>query len=162
MTELDLRHALRDSVDEVLERMFFAETMGECSPPDGAENAPDEIAVGLTFQGEPSGCLLLRLTSGAAGQIAADFLGIDEPEVSQTQTTDVVRELANMICGSVLSRVENSATFQLGSPRIVQPSAEIAKSLAATTYCVQLPKGRLSVNIGTENPICLQLGPSAY
>ena len=158
-----MRDAVRASVEEVLETMFFAETMGECPAVDPAEEPPpDEIAAGLTFQGEPSGCMLLRITLDAARQITADFLGLDDAEISDNQISEVVRELANMICGSVLSRVESSVTFQLGPPRVVRPSAEIIRSLAPTTYGVRLTNGRLRVNIGTESPICLQLAPSAY
>ena len=154
--------ALRDSVEEVLEKMFFAQTMGEC-PVDPAEGQPaDEIAVSLAFQGEPSGLFWLRLTTVAARQIAADFLGIDEPEISGIQTSDAIRELSNMICGSVLSRVESAATFQLGAPQIVPAAEEIAGSLSNTRYCVQLSNGRLTVNFGTGVPLCQQPAQSAY
>ena len=30
-----------------------------------------------------------------------------------------MRELANMICGAVLSRIESTATFRLGAPHVV-------------------------------------------
>jgi CheY-specific phosphatase CheX len=142
-----IRQALRDSVTEVLEKMFFLETMGECVQP--CAEPGNEIAAELTFDGEPPGALLLRLTWEAARQIAADFLGIDEAELSVVQTSEVVRELANMICGSVLSRVEGVSTFHLAAPRIVPPSAEMAADLASTRYCVQLSNGRLTVDIGT-------------
>ncbi len=142
--------------------MFFAQTMGECSL-DPAEGRPvDEIAVSLAFEGEPSGLFLLRLTTAAARQIAADFLGIDEEEVSDTRISEVVRELANMICGSVLSRVESAATFQLGAPQIVPACQEIAGSLSNTRYCVQLSNGRLTLNFCTGVPLCKQPAQSAY
>jgi CheY-specific phosphatase CheX len=151
--------------------MFFVETMGESEDSDGAPlageplagGAPaDEIAVSLTFQGEPPGALLLRLTSEAARQISADFLGIDEAEVSALQTSEVIRELANMICGSVLSRVESAAAFHLGAPRIVTASEEIARSISNTRYRVRLSNGQLTVNIGTGIPICPQPAQSAF
>lgn len=148
MTDHLIRQALRDSVNEVLEKMFFVETPGEASDTTGDPQA-NEIVVALTFQGAPSGSFLLRLTGAAAHQFAADFLGIDEAEVSGIQTSEVVRELANMICGSVLSRVESAATFRLAAPRIVPPSEEVAGSLSNTRYCAQLFNGRLAVNIGT-------------
>jgi CheY-specific phosphatase CheX len=163
VNEILMRQALRESVNEVLEKMFFAQTIGECSNASPTADQPaDEVAVSLTFQGKPSGLFLLRLTTAAARQIAADFLGLDEAEVSDRQTSEVIRELANMICGSVLSRVESAATFQLGAPRILLPCEEVAESLSNTRYCVQLFNGRLSVNFGTGIPICPQPAQSAY
>jgi CheY-specific phosphatase CheX len=122
--------------------MFFAEVLGESAEP---EPATGDIAVQLTFQGEPSGSLLLCLTGGAARQIAADFLALDESEVSAAQTCDVVRELSNMICGSVLSRLESTTPFHLAGPQIVQPSAESGAGPSHTRYCVQLSNGTLTV-----------------
>ena len=161
MNENVIRQALRESVDEVLERMFFVEVLGESTDPVSDASA-GEIAAALTFQGDPSGSFLLRLTTVAARQIAADFLGIDEVDVSDIQTSDVVRELTNMICGSVLSRIESSATFRLGEPRIVPYSEEVAASFARTRYSAELPNGKLTVNLGTGIPTCPQPAQSAF
>jgi len=161
VNEAFLRDALHDSLNEVLEKMFFVETLGECATPSGDSPAGD-IAVSLPFHGEPSGSFLLKLTSIAARQIAADFLGIDEGEVSEIRISEVVRELANMICGSVLSRVENTATFNLGEPRIVPVSEEIAGSQSNARCCVQLSNGRLLANLCTGTLTCPQPAQSAY
>jgi CheY-specific phosphatase CheX len=161
--EIVFRQALRDSVDEVLEKMFFAETLGEASGPDEAGDLPaDTITVELTFQGEPSGSMCLRLTDDSAREIAADFLGLERAEISSDQISEVVRELANMICGSVLSRVESAATFHLGVPRIVACGQQCAESPWNTCYRVQLSHGRLTVNIGAGTTKCPQPVQSAY
>jgi chemotaxis protein CheY-P-specific phosphatase CheC len=120
----------------------------------------DEIAAGLTFQGEPSGSFLLRLTTVAARQIAADFLGIDESQISDSKTCEVVCELANMICGSVLSRVESAATFRLGEPRIEPAPEEVVFDSWYTHYAAALSNGRLMVTLGTGIPLCPQSAPS--
>jgi CheY-specific phosphatase CheX len=156
-----IHQALRDSVHEVLERMFFVDVLGESTDP-AADAWAGEIAAALTFQGDPSGSFLLRLTTVAARQIAADFLGIDEVDVSDIQTSDVVRELTNMICGSVLSRIESAATFRLGEPRIVPPAEEIPVNFVNTRYAAELPNGRLIVNLGTGIPTCPQPAQSAF
>lgn len=160
MGEIVFRQALRDSVDEVLEKMFFAETLGELSGPDEAGEA---ITVELTFQGEPSGWMCLRLTADAAREIAVDFLGIEDgAEISNDRISEVVRELANMICGSVLSRVESAATFRLGVPRIVACCEQCTESPRNTCYRAQLSHGRLTVNIGAGTTKCPQPVQSAY
>src|ERR1700743_3225582 len=74
VSELEMRQALRTAVDEVLERMFFAETLGGCTACDAECAAGEKLAVRLTFAGEPSGFLLLHMSAPAARQIAADFL----------------------------------------------------------------------------------------
>jgi CheY-specific phosphatase CheX len=163
VAEIVFRQALRDSVDEVLGKMFFAETLGDAPDPgEGGDFPAGAIAVELTFEGEPSGSMCLRLTADAAPEIAADFLGMDASEVSSGQVSEVVRELANMICGSVLSRVESSATFRLGVPRIVASSEQCVEPLGNTCYRVQLSHGRLTVNIGAETTKCPQPVQSAY
>jgi len=145
--ETVLHEALRDSVDEVLEKMFFAETLGEASD---ARPEPDDIAVEVPFEGELAGVMCLHLTAASAHEIAADFLGIDAAEISPTQVSEVACELANMICGSVLSRVESTVAFRLGVPRIVtSPEEPPAASSPHSPYCVQLSKGRIAVCIAT-------------
>jgi len=156
--EAALHQALRDSVDEVLEKMFFAETLGEAP---GASPEADDIAVELSFEGEEPGVMCLRLTAAAAREIAADFLGIETAEISPIQVSEVVRELANMICGSVLSRVESAVVFRLGVPRIVAPSPQLPPPSAQPLYCVQLSNGRITVNIVTGTSQCPRLVPSA-
>jgi CheY-specific phosphatase CheX len=148
VSELLVREALRDSVNEVLEKMFFVEALGESpdSAPDGTEPAA-EIAARLTFDGEPSGSLTLRLTSAAARPIAADFLGTDVETVSDRQVEEVVCELANMICGSVLSRVESATIFNLAAPQIVQPTGHAAASPDTSSYAVDLSDGTLTVTV---------------
>jgi hypothetical protein len=55
--------------------------------------------------------------------VGAGFLGREEAEVSDGQAGEVVCELANMICGSVLSRLESEETFQITHPELVPQEA---------------------------------------
>jgi CheY-specific phosphatase CheX len=158
-----LQQALQDSTEEVLEKMFFIR------PLDGRGEtvAETEVIAQLTFEGDPSGSLTLSVAAGAARSVAADFLGEDEPALSEQQIGDVVCELANMICGSVLSRVESTATFQLASPRIVSSANEIeapagqsvgpartpfpvAGRERSTIHAIETCRGAMVVTINTE------------
>lgn len=132
----------------------------------GQESAPEpEIVAHLTFKGEPSGSLTLSVAAGAARSVAADFLGEEEPALSEQQIGEVVCELANMICGSVLSRVESAITFQLATPRIVasasategrtNPGLGAAPSSTAdaehsTVHAIETCGGSMVVMINTE------------
>src|SRR5580698_7386137 len=103
--------ALRESTVEVLEKMFFISDVG--GPVPESDSAAPEIAARLTFDGSLPGWLALRMSKMAARSIAADFLGEEVETLTDRQEKEMVCELANMICGSVLSRAENETTFHL-------------------------------------------------
>lgn len=155
VNESVMLRALRNSVHEVLEKMFFAQVLEEepCSGPP-IPLRPAGITARVTFQGEPPGALTMRITSAAARSIAADFLGHDPETVSHRQITEVVCELANMICGSLLSRVEGATTFNLSAPQIVPPAAEPDGGSAITFYAADLSNGTLTVAVTIGLPTC--------
>jgi hypothetical protein len=135
--------------------MFFLDTVGEaCEPPAGA----DTVTVHLSFEGDPAGCFEMRLARPAATAIAADFLGEDAGSLTRQQSTDVTLELANMICGAVLSRIESSATFRLGAPHVVGDNGadDTRKPWQeeATRYTVETGSGTLTAAIRMETRTC--------
>jgi CheY-specific phosphatase CheX len=104
--------ALDRAVGDVLETMFFAEVSGPACPPDASA-----VGAAMTFRGEPSGYFSLCLTPQAAKRLTVDFMGAEDPDaVTQEDISAVVRELANMICGAVLSCVYKDGVFDLASP----------------------------------------------
>ena len=152
-------------MEEVLEKMFFIQCLGE--PREFVSES--EVVAYLTFEGDPSGSLTLRVTAGAARSVAADFLAAEEPDLSEQQIGDVICELANMICGSVLSRVESATTFRLASPRIVafesdpqdlaggasEPEASptlASDARSSAVRAVDIGSGRMVVSINQETP----------
>jgi CheY-specific phosphatase CheX len=112
-TLADLRGVLAQSVGEVLEKMFFS----EASEPGPKDRSIDRgICARVRFAGSPSGTCWLVLAEPCARTLAADFLGIDEESVGAGQCGEIVAELANMICGSVVSRIESESRFELSPP----------------------------------------------
>ena len=143
----EIATALRESVEEVLERMFFIECLGESPEPP----AEPELSAWVSFQGDPSGDFLLRITTTRARSAAADFLGLDPSAMSEGQWGEVVCEMANMICGSVLSRMEASKSFRLAAPRSATGEEKITGSAAAG--CVlEIEQGQIAVTMSTEIP----------
>src|SRR5579871_908375 len=137
MTDTSIQLALRESVVEVLEKMFFIEAItdlpAEAAPPDPA------VVVALDFDGDPPGVFRMSLARAAAALIAADFLGEDPDSLAGPQVDEVAKELANMICGAVLSRIESSVTFRLSAPDLV----------ASGTLDESTPRGPFPVNTCT-------------
>jgi CheY-specific phosphatase CheX len=160
--------ALRDAVAETLETMFFVTDLEECGP----AACPDEPALlaHVDFTGEPSGRLTLRASLSLARSLAADFLGEDEEAIGHSQVTDVFAELANVVCGALLTRTESSCTFRLSSPHVFSPgesstsvedpSAESAGYHAE--YAVALSDELLAVLLRTEVIECRPAEKSAF
>jgi len=113
---------LAEASSEVLETMFFTGVMGAAQP-DPADTWP-RLTARLSFDGQPSGVLTLRVSEPAARALAANFLASEGDELpSATQLGGVACELANMVCGSLLSRLGSQNHFRLTSPELVSPDA---------------------------------------
>lgn len=149
MSENATDSALQESVREVLEKMFFVDLLQPCA----CDMPPAGIAAELSFQGDPPGCFRLALDWPAARTAAADFLGENAADLTPEQMTDVVCELANMICGSLLSRIESTATFRLSKP--CPACAEwTSQTNAKSCFRAQMGSGHLRAEIFLERPVC--------
>ncbi len=113
-TESDLGASLLTAATDVLEAMYFTSVMGLSE--DGVAGAGWRSQ--LAFQGELSGTFRLGMNGETARLLAANFFGEEESEVSETAVADMVGEMANMICGSVLSRMETESHFKLTHPEV--------------------------------------------
>lgn len=139
---------VRDSAQEVLETMFFAMVEDEedkCPQKAGA----DDIGAYVGFDGTWQGWTEVRLSRCSSDAISRDFLGLDSDEdVDDQQRTLVVGELANMVCGRALSRLEPNGTFHLGAPT---PVPALAQDVPEGAVHVELPleTGRIDVRLVT-------------
>ena len=122
MPDQQVAESLLAAASDVLETMFFSSVLTEAPVGTAPEGS---IAARLRFSGARCGFFAIRLTEGAAKVIAANFLAEESDEPSAAQVQEVIAELANMMCGSVLSRLDRAAHFDLGAPAIVDP-AEVA------------------------------------
>jgi hypothetical protein len=104
---------LRDAACEVLETMFYATPLEEPEP----QTAPSpRTSAWLEFHGPHSGRFGVCAADAAARGLAEGFLGAEE-EPGPVAVAEVLAELANMICGSLLARVEPEARYELCHPR---------------------------------------------
>ena len=151
MNDREITQALAQSGIEVLETMFFVDAVPADEPP------AEAFSVEITFDGDPPGHFLLHIAAPAAASIAANFLGEDPRTLTPPQVADVSCELANMICGAALSRLERAATFRLGPPHCGAslPACPVAVSLAT-------PDGVLSLHLQLESPVCPSPAKSAF
>src|SRR4051812_14130980 len=98
---------------ETLEEMFFMVAFGVAQE---AAALGDAVCATVVFSGDASGCLSIGMSREAATVAAANFLGEDATNVSEESLNSVVAEMANILCGSALSRWQHDGRFVLASP----------------------------------------------
>jgi hypothetical protein len=163
LNERSIRDALHDAVFEVLEKMFFIYATEEDAGDSGAQEPA--LVVELSFDGDPPGVFRLLLPRVAAAGFAADFLGEEADSLTAREIGEVAKELANMICGAMLSRIESRASFRLSTPSLVagEPAEDAGSPEVPGTVCtVDTGRGLLVARIVTERRECTSTGKSAF
>lgn len=126
---------------EVLETMFFAE-----AEPVECRHADQYLAARVRFSGDrpeqPGGELTVMLSRELALAVTAGFLAEDTEEVTAEQLDQVSCELANIICGAILSRLHPNARVSLSVPELAAPDFH-----EAAHQCFATPEGALAVTI---------------
>jgi hypothetical protein len=130
-----------DCCGEVLDSMYFTTVMETSHPKQLAEagggegTAVDtaEYAFSLSFKGDVCGRFGLHMGAATGRGLAANFLGEDEAELSASDVGEVAGELANMLCGAVVSKVEGRSKFVLSHPEAMRllPNLENEDSLVS-------------------------------
>lgn len=139
---------LADAAAEVLETMFFT-SLAESEGPAALTAAP-YVCARLSFHGPPSGRLGVRAPLETGRRIAANFLGVEEQELTDGQIDDVICELSNMVCGAVLSRLESKQIFELRHPEIGPRETGCARGVEAACHTLTLEDGVLEVWLELE------------
>jgi CheY-specific phosphatase CheX len=109
----NLSELLGTAAKDVLETMYFAEAYA-VDPSEFTD--PPGVLARVRFRGDLQGTLDVGISASSAERLAADFLG--ESTVTPDQIVMNVCEMANMICGSVLSSSRHDGYFRLDSPVI--------------------------------------------
>jgi len=147
MLENHWEQMLSTAAEQVLETMFFAAVYGPA--PEGEPADAPRFAARLGFEGTPSGILTIGVSRPAAHTLAANFLAVDgEDGLTDAQVGGVVCELANMICGALLSHVEGEEHFRLSSPELLPDAAPAA---CQHHQSLDLGDGTLDLWLAVEN-----------
>ncbi len=110
MQPIDAGAALEAAAREVLETMFFTEPLEE-----PLEAAGPRVCAAVRFEGEVAGQFSACAAVAAARELATTFL-CEDGEPSEEAVAEVMGELANMICGSVLGRVAPESSLKISPP----------------------------------------------
>jgi CheY-specific phosphatase CheX len=114
--------------ETALEVMFFTASV---APAESFEQMPrDSIRARVEFLSTPSGYLEAAMGRHTASQLAANMAGVDISELMEEQAEQTVCELANIICGYVLSKSGEDRGFKLLEPRLISSPKEPWPQLA--------------------------------
>jgi hypothetical protein len=113
---MPVEQTLREAAQFVLETMFFAE-----SEPAAAQELPTDGQVGvqLSFDGQRRGRLVIQMPGAQARGLAGAFEGFPDADAVPAEAVEhVTAELANMVCGATLARLDPDGLFTLHSPSL--------------------------------------------
>jgi CheY-specific phosphatase CheX len=122
MKNKDMTTAMKNSISDVLETMFFLslDFSNGLDIHELWDTGKDQIiAAKLSFSGPLSGYAVFCIPKKSALSITADFMGKDEEEISDDQINGTVKEIINMIMGNTFSLYDAEVVFNLGVPELV-------------------------------------------
>jgi CheY-specific phosphatase CheX len=137
----------------VLDMMYSVPVLRdeEFPPPDSV----DPFLIGLDFRGDFKGRFAMAVDQPAAAEIATAFIGSGQT-IATPQIVEVLLELANMLCGSLLSQLNLAESFELTTPVQLDPAKITEDNLArpGESYqrTVHTASGTLTMNIVMEAP----------
>lgn len=113
---MDWQEVMKDVISEILEKMFFnvVEFEGE---EEGREEGEISTHISLKSQ-KDSITVVISLNQSFARQLTADFLGKIVGAITDADTEDCMKELANMIGGGIVARIGG---YKLELPQLGEP-----------------------------------------
>ena len=116
-----LNEVLIESTKEVFETMVFMD-IAEAADQDQEVEGWTLLST-ITFKGNMEGCLSICLNVPCAQTIAMNMLGMDTTEeLTEEDTCDAIGEIANMVMGSVKSRllaIGNVGNLEVSIPSVI-------------------------------------------
>jgi len=140
-----MNNVLLASAREVFETMIFMD-LDQCF--DSEQKVPDDsILSSITFKGDLDGCLTICCNSECARSIGTNMLGMDpEENISMEDTYDALGEVANMVMGSIKTKIqENITNISVSIPMVVS-GKDIVTNLGNSSAIKTL----LKVNIDSQ------------
>jgi chemotaxis protein CheX len=111
--------ALLDGAREVFETMMFMTV--DDAVEEGTQIQGEALLGSITFKGGIEGCLAVSCAMDCAKTIAINMLGMEPgEEVDEDETADAMGEVANMVMGSLKTRIlETVGEINVSIPSVV-------------------------------------------
>lgn len=128
--KLCLSEALLSGATEVFETMIFMDIRESTQKDEAEKDLKGNTFLGtITFTGEMEGCLGICCSVPCAKAIAQNMLGMaPTDELSESEISDALGEVANMVMGGFKSRVQQT----IGNLNVSIPTVVKGRSLNAS------------------------------
>ena len=110
----EINAAVASASSRVLETMCFIYVVNTIESQLDQQKTP--IGVAVQFAGSMSGCLELWASHQFAASLTMNFLGNSSATGASADHRFMLNELANMMCGAVLTQLYSDGEFRLDSP----------------------------------------------
>ena len=139
----ELTTVLGQVTEEVLEYMFFSGVTGEPA----VSATGKRLCATVSFTGSSNGALGVSVPPPVAAVLAAAFLGSEDEATDETQVRAVVGEIANVICGVVLARMNADGQFAISTPEVIAGEDGDAVGKCEIQRHFEIIEGDLSVGL---------------
>jgi CheY-specific phosphatase CheX len=146
--QICLSDVLLNAAKEVFETMILMDI--ELSPEPSVPEK-DALLSSITFKGDIEGCLAICCSQSCAKTIASNMLGMESSEaVAEQEWVDAMGEVANMVMGSVKSRLQDTTpNIEVSIPAVVSGQdlkANLGDRMTRTMIAVKVG-GRYSADL---------------
>ncbi len=134
----DIQLALRETISEILESFafLFAEPVEDAPLPEGAS---DYRYASVNFNGASQGMLFVCADRDLCAELAANVLGAEAEEVDEACAMDALKELANIVVGSLMARLFGTdKVCELSAPDACAVDLGKVRELAADRSNIRL------------------------
>jgi len=112
----EMKEIMMAAIFDVVEKMFYV-----FLEPVGDEYSDYAMEAAIQFGGDLKGEISILLSDGLAENMVRNFLGLAKGQMTRDDIEDCVKEVANMICGNFLGRLDRTKMFDLSTPSFSRP-----------------------------------------
>ncbi len=146
-----MTRAMKDSISEVLEQMFFlpVEFIDLQQTPAFRSADPGTLLTAMVgFDGPLSGNFRLWVPRTLATEAAADFMGVLPEALDEDQVAGTVLEMINMLAGNTLGAYAPRTIFDLRIPEMApRPDRSGGEDRPVIEIGIQTPGGHMAFHL---------------
>ena len=112
----EMKEIMMAAIFDVVEQMFYV-----FLEPVGDEYTEYTMEAAIQFKGDLKGEISILVSDGLAKSMVHNLLGLEKGQMTKEDIEDCVKEVANMICGNFLGRLDKTRVFDLSMPSFSRP-----------------------------------------